>query len=1390
MKAVLPGKPESRLQALATGYWDSRRVTAYITGNAFSILGEPDTLLQTVYDDDEAPLKAIALDEASGKIAVCTRRAVRIYKPYGHDEDALSWALQSTFTLEQDGYDNKGEGESSTAISLSWGATEELLVAHSSLELYQTSSTPECSWRKRLANPARLASLSYDSAYIASVGQYDRLVKVWRRLSFGSDDVRFDFIYLPHPELVTGIQWRRPHHVDQTIDNVLYTFCVDNQLRIWTGSDSHGQQHLHLWGKVDLAAAIQDRALQGSGTGGVPSLRWAFVMHGRDLSNATEKAVQEGASLDEDVPALEHLIAVANRSPEICVVMDGRGHMSAWALENVGCKTQKSNIFSVAHVTSAEFDFLKGASAALSPHVEVYSYCNTGGHLHILLHFFDGRVEVYRSNIASFFNPNPKAVHMTLQCLWTGHSAPIRKIVRNNSGRAIVSRTGNGQSIIWKHELNSKRTTLSRQVIINHDQHIHRMCLLRKGRFVVFLRHETISLWDSRQSNPLLLAETSYDIPGKPLCLLILPRHKPEEFTTAHIATITSEKQGIVWEVKLPFYSPNDGGNAPAAAVNGNSNGTTHHPQQKQQGAIREFVKFQLEDAGDLAYVLPVDPAGASPVISGFLDVFARDVAISYTHSGRVEFWTARVGHHQQQQTTGEGAGIAEAKVEWLSTSSMETGVASPALVSGSTMKKAALVNATRSALTIWDIRGARLEYNEDFESQHTTIQDLDWTSTPDSQSILAVGFPHRVLLLSQMRFDYLNKGPAWAAVREISIREFTPHPIGDSTWLGDGHLVIGAGNQFFVHDRLFDVGESREVVKESLGVGSLRRGEGGEEKKRGKGKGKWDLFEVVQRLNGPLPVFHPQFLSQCMLAGKIALVHMILLALNKTLMYWVEGEAVDDYLGLEMGVFYGVGVKTTIHKSSAGRDVGEYFSSRRMSYDGDDDSFSEEVAAAITKKLKRIELPQLSSQEQIQLLDIVECAGMVEKQRRSLDENGARFMLFFRQHALRRGYSLQPPWREINWAYHSGSQDILLDFATRRQHGKLRWDSARESGMFMWLTDTAAVRAQFEVIARNEYTKREDEKNPVDCSLYYLALRKKTVLQGLWRIAHGNKEQKATQKLLANNFEDPRWRTAALKNAYALMSRRRYEYAVAFFLLGDHLSEAVSLCLNQLRDLQLAIAVARVYEGDQGPVLRKLLEEEVLAIAAQEGNRWLASWAFWMMHRRDMAVRALVTPVYDLLETPGSPDLKSKSFLTDDPALVILYSQLRQKTLQTLRGASKVTPKAEWEFVLHSARLYDRMGCDLLGLDLVRNWEFLKPNMNMVSGLGGEINPLSLLKRRSSLVVADLPVSPAAVAATQMMMPSEMKSGGGNQKQEKDKKPPTVFEEPDMNSLLDRFGF
>ena len=234
-------------------------------------------------------------------------------------------------------------------------------------------------------------------------------------------------------------------------------------------------------------------------------------------------------------------------------------------------------------------------------------------------------------------------------------------------------------------------------------------------------------------------------------------------------------------------------------------------------------------------------------------------------------------------------------------------------------------------------------------------------------------------------------------------------------------------------------------------------------------------------------------------------------------------------------------------------------------------------------------------------------------------------------------------------------------------------------------------------------------------------------------------------------------------------------EYAAAFFLLAGNLQDAINVCANQLHDLQLAIAVARVYDGDKSLALRSLLEEKVLPQAAFEGNRWLATWAFWMLGQRDMAVRVLISPVSALVDSPNPPDLQSKSYLSSDPALVVLYKQLRGKTLQALKGASKVSPRAEWEFVIQNARLYDRMGCDLLALDLVRSWEFLRQPKEAVMNGTRPPDPRNMLRRRSSLVVDDMP-SPRS-PTEQMMKPMG-------------KPAPTVFEEPSTNSLLDSFGF
>ena len=121
-----------------------------------------------------------------------------------------------------------------------------------------------------------------------------------------------------------------------------------------------------------------------------------------------------------------------------------------------------------------------------------------------------------------------------------------------------------------------------------------------------------------------------------------------------------------------------------------------------------------------------------------------------------------------------------------------------------------------------------------------------------------------------------------------------------------------------------------------------------------------------------------------------------------------------------------------------------------------------ENVATILNENLSRIALPRLSSHEQFLLVDTIECVATVEKHRRSMDDNAARYLLFFRQHMLRKSQGVankdRVSWREIVWAHHSNSQDILTDFVSRQFNGKLTWKAARESGLFMWLSDPAAV--------------------------------------------------------------------------------------------------------------------------------------------------------------------------------------------------------------------------------------------------------------------------------------------------------------------------------------------
>lgn len=739
---------------------------------------------------------------------------------------------------------------------MSWGSPTELLAGNSRLALWFLNDSARLVWKRNLSSPVKFAQFSPDSALVVTVGQYDRLVKVWRRLAFGADEVRFEISYLPHPNLVTGIHWRLPYHREQSVDNVLYTLCADNKIRVWAVTDHNALSALQLWADIDMELSVQPRDASSAGQGS--QRRYGFILDARDFCVATERAVQRSAG-NKDNHALEHIIEVANKSPEICVVIDGQGHMSAWALEDVGSKQKTDlSVFNILHVEGLDLGFMSGLTADEDyAQIRAFQSNSSDDKLSIVVHHFDGRIEWYGSDVDVLFDPAPQTKRITPRASWSGHTAPVKKIIRNATGDTLISRTDENKAMIWRQRRRESGAMLVHKSILLSEQHIHRTCLIDNSSFLVNLHHDGICLWDFGSYHAKRLAFLPFTFDSKPFCVLPLP--KPDTSPgVAYVATIGADMRGIAWEIK---WSAPDGQKDTARGA--------------KDCEMRKFCTFDMGLKEEVAYILPVDPAGPKAKRSGSFDVFSPDIALSYTHNGVVRAWTAKV----DRQNT---------KVDWLLMSTVETGIVNPSMASASTIRKAALVDEDRTRLTIWDTNNAQLEFEEHF-AQHDIIRDLDWTSTPDMQSILAVGFPHKVVLLSQLRYDYLDSRPSWTQIREIWIRDLTPHPIGDSCWLNNGHLVIGAGNQLFVYDKDIDIGNRlvSELRMPSHGLSSV------------------DLFDVVSRLNGPLPVFHPQFLAQCILAGKNSLVHSILMNLHRKLKFYTEGDDLDCFLEMPLDDFY-----------------------------------------------------------------------------------------------------------------------------------------------------------------------------------------------------------------------------------------------------------------------------------------------------------------------------------------------------------------------------------------------------------------------------------------------------------------------------------------------------
>lgn len=371
-------------------------------------------------------------------------------------------------------------------------------------------------WDQAVAFPVAFAYLSYDGGLIASAGHHDRLVKIWRRLSYEVDSTRFDVSYLQHPEAVTNVHWRKPWHAEQSLDSLLYTFCADNNVRVWAYSDPHSLSAMQLIATIEMNTSIQPRRLS---IGSMNKKRYAFIVDSRDFSSATERAVQTATSSSTD-HALEHLIAVANRTPEICIVLDGLGHMSTWGVENAGYKNKNpATVFNISHVDGMNISIPQQDD----PFEDYIQFCVFAGGImpsstSLLVHSYAGDIVWHDSPITKLFDTSPRNDRAQLVSSWAGHDASIEGVRR--SSHHVLSWTDNGHAILWKHGTGTESVPLLRQSSFDADEEIIDAKILSDGQVTAILLRDRLEAWDLRTPHAKLIASLEFKARGKPATVI------------------------------------------------------------------------------------------------------------------------------------------------------------------------------------------------------------------------------------------------------------------------------------------------------------------------------------------------------------------------------------------------------------------------------------------------------------------------------------------------------------------------------------------------------------------------------------------------------------------------------------------------------------------------------------------------------------------------------------------------------------------------------------------------------------------------------------------------------------------------------------------------------
>ncbi|CAH6721324.1 regulator of V-ATPase in vacuolar membrane protein 1 [[Candida] jaroonii] len=617
--------------------------------------------------------------------------------------------------------------------------------------------------------------------------------------------------------------------------------------------------------------------------------------------------------------------------------------------------------------------------------------------------------------------------------------------------------------------------------------------------------------------------------------------------------------------------------------------------------------------------------------------------------------------------------------IEWVETFKLNTNIKNSRKIVGSSVtNKLAIIDDSGKRLFIWDLKSEILEFQQEFEE---VVKDIDWclieSKNHGDNLLLSIGFQRHVLLFTELRYDYTNNLPTYSVLKRIDISDYTTHEIGDSIWINNGYLVIGCGNQFFIDDRWFKLGSSSSNLLNSQ-INQLLKGVEGEI---------FDISDIIKIVNGPLPIYHPQFLIQLLYMNEFNLVKKILVNLFKTL---------RQDLPITWNLNINFIKDIVLNKVEESHDEGDIF-----------ETFNHNLIELLINYLTKDPLPFITRHQQITLISIIKIIVIINKYHKSIDENGIRFIIGFKLFELSRQTKLN--MRDIDFALHSRNQDMLFGFI-EETYPKFNWESIKSLKLMYWIEDIK-LKQIVEEMVRNEFNEKRDPSGMI--SLFYIALNRKKILINLWKTV-SHKEKNKMISFLSNNFNENRWKVAAMKNAFVLLGQHRYLDAAYFFLLGDKLDDCLNIINSKLNDFELALTVSKLYQHSRDFNVKTdnkpLIEKYLIGPALEKGDKWINSWIYWEIGEFKISVDSLINPPlaiaekYNVFNLPKDLDFKNSSnkFLNDDPALILLYKSMPSKY--------KSDVSDENNFLMKICKIYDKLGCNYLSLLLLHKWQFNYP--------------------------------------------------------------------------------